>query len=176
MDPSSSVWIFTNIGHEWVSVPVESSYFFQFKKNLYRRGQNVIFFGKDVFPEMWQHLPEMWQIFTLNSAKTDWLEFFFWSHVRILRGFGLFLSLVSFERQRHTQLQGSRFLKGPKASANHVLYSASARVTGQSSKQAWSRAGLFLCLNLLIQHCLCIPRLSWSQSRRCCLQVIGGKL
>jgi hypothetical protein len=31
-----------------VSVPAESSYFFPFKKSLYRRGQNVTFSGKDV--------------------------------------------------------------------------------------------------------------------------------
>ena len=31
-----------------VSVPVESSHFFPFKKVLYRLGQNVTFFGKDV--------------------------------------------------------------------------------------------------------------------------------
>jgi len=31
-----------------VSVPAESSHFFPFKKVLYRRGQNVTFFGKDV--------------------------------------------------------------------------------------------------------------------------------
>ena len=31
-----------------VSVPAESSHFFPFKKGLYRRGQNVKFFGKDV--------------------------------------------------------------------------------------------------------------------------------
>jgi hypothetical protein len=33
---------------KYVSVPAESSYFFPFKKVLYRRGQNVTFFGKDV--------------------------------------------------------------------------------------------------------------------------------
>ena len=31
-----------------VSVPAESSHFFPFQKVLYRRGQNVTFFGKDV--------------------------------------------------------------------------------------------------------------------------------
>jgi len=31
-----------------VSVPAESSHFFLFKKLLYRRGQNMTFFGKDV--------------------------------------------------------------------------------------------------------------------------------
>jgi len=31
-----------------VSVLAESSHFFPFKKVLYRRGQNVTFFGKDV--------------------------------------------------------------------------------------------------------------------------------
>ena len=31
-----------------VSVTAESSHFFPFKKVLYRRGQNVTFFGKDV--------------------------------------------------------------------------------------------------------------------------------
>jgi len=31
-----------------VSVQAESSHFFPFKKVLYRRGQNVTFFGKDV--------------------------------------------------------------------------------------------------------------------------------
>jgi len=31
-----------------VSVPAESSHFFPFKFFLYRRGQNVTFFGKDV--------------------------------------------------------------------------------------------------------------------------------
>ena len=31
-----------------VSIPAESSHFFPFKKGLYRRGQNVTFFGKDV--------------------------------------------------------------------------------------------------------------------------------
>jgi len=33
---------------KYVSVPAESSHFFPFKKVLYRRGQNVTFFGKDV--------------------------------------------------------------------------------------------------------------------------------
>jgi len=31
-----------------VSVPADSSHFFPFKTVLYRRGQNVTFFGKDV--------------------------------------------------------------------------------------------------------------------------------
>jgi len=31
-----------------VSVPAESSHFFPFQKVLYRRGQNVTFFGEDV--------------------------------------------------------------------------------------------------------------------------------
>jgi len=31
-----------------VSVPAESSHFFLFKQVLYQRGQNVMFFGKDV--------------------------------------------------------------------------------------------------------------------------------
>ena len=34
--------------HQNVSVPAELSHFFPFQKVLYRRGQNVKFFGKDV--------------------------------------------------------------------------------------------------------------------------------
>jgi len=71
-----------------VSVPAESSHFFPFKKVLYRRGQNVPFFGKDVtknvaswkiifvcesvtfFPEMWQ-MWQMWRVTFFVTEKSD---------------------------------------------------------------------------------------------------------